>query len=350
MIRVVIADDMSASRALLEGILTMEGDFEVVGRAGDGAQAVALTRQLKPDLVTMDIEMPGMDGFEATQRIMSETPRPIIIVSGTDVSSVAVALNATRAGALSVVPKPPAPGSADFEAQARHLLTMARAMSKVKLLPQVQQVRAPAAPAAAGAPQPAAAPPARVKAGNKARIIGIAASTGGPPALNTILSELPADFRAPILVVQHIATGFAQGLATWLASTSQLRVKVAEHGEQLVPGTVYLAPDNRHLGVAEGRVALADGPPVDGFRPSGTHLFDSLARAYGGAALGLILTGMGRDGVAGLAALRAAGGTVVAQDEGSSVIYGMNGEAVLGGLTDEVLPLDALAYLLMQSV
>jgi two-component system, chemotaxis family, protein-glutamate methylesterase/glutaminase len=337
MIRVVIADDMQASRALLEGIFKLEPGFDVVGRASDGAQAVALTRSLRPDLVTMDAQMPGLDGFEATQQIMREVPTPIVVVSGQDVNAVGFALNAMKAGALAVVPKPTAPGSPEFEGEARHLLTMARAMAGVKLLPRV-------APRAT--PGPATPPRPR----GRARIVAIAASTGGPPALSRILSELPADFRAPILVVQHIAEGFAEGLATWLAASSRLHVKVAEDGEPLSPATVYLAPDRRHLGVQGDRVALADGPPIDGFKPSGSHLFESVARSYGPTALGLILTGMGRDGVQGLTALHAAGGTVVAQDKDSSVIFGMNGEAVLAGLTDEVLPLDALAYLLMQAV
>jgi two-component system chemotaxis response regulator CheB len=210
-------------------------------------------------------------------------------------------------------------------------------------LPRVQaEHHAAAAPAAAAA----APPPVRTRA----RVVAIAASTGGPPALSQILSELPADFRAPVLVVQHIAEGFAEGLAKWLGASSRLAVKVAEEGEQLAPGHVYLAPDGRHLGVRGDVVELSDAPPIDGFRPSGSYLFESVAKSFGPAALGLILTGMGRDGVRGLAALRAAGGTVVAQDQDSSVIFGMNGEAVLAGLTDEVLPLDALAYLLMQAV
>jgi two-component system chemotaxis response regulator CheB len=336
MIRVVIADDMQASRALLEGIFSMDPDFQVVGRAANGEEAVALTTSLKPDLVTMDVEMPVMDGFEATLKIMTERPTPIVVVSGHDVNAVGFALNAMKAGALAVVPKPPAPGTPEFEAEARHLLSMARAMSGVTLLPRVQQ------------PQAAAAPTARPR--TRARIVAIAASTGGPPALSRILSELPAGFRAPILVVQHIAEGFAEGLAKWLGASSPLAVQVARDGEPLEPGHVYLAPDRHHLGVAGERIALDDGPPIDGFKPSGSYLFESVARSFGPAALGLILTGMGRDGVKGLAALRAAGGTVVAQDKETSVIFGMNGEAVLAGLTDDVLPLDALAYLLMQAV
>jgi two-component system chemotaxis response regulator CheB len=280
-----------------------------------------------------------LDGFGATQRIMTERPTPIIVVSGQDVNAVGFALNAMKAGALAAVAKPPAPGAPEFEAQARHLLTMARAMSGVTLLPRVATpTPVPAAPSPRGRPR------------GRARVVAIAASTGGPPALSRILSELPADFRAPILVVQHIAEGFADGLAKWLGASSPLTVKVAAHGEPLQPGHVYLAPDRCHLGVAGERVELSDAPPIDGFKPSGSHLFESVARSFGAAALGLILTGMGRDGLSGLHALRAAGGTVVAQDKESSVIFGMNGEAVLAGLTDDVLPLDALAYLLMQAV
>lgn len=338
MIRVVIADDMEASLRLLEAIFALEPGFEIVGRAKDGREAVDLALRTRPDLVTMDIVMPVMNGFDATLRIMTDCPTPIIVVSGQDVSSVGFALNAMKAGALAVVPKPPAPDDPAFEEQARHLLTMARAMAGVKLLPRVQ-------PARPGGPAPAARPHR-----TRARVVAIAASTGGPPALSRILSELPADFRAPLLVVQHIAEGFAEGLAKWLGESSPLRVKVGEDGEPLAPGTVYLAPDRRHLGVQGDRIALSDAPPIDGFKPSGTYLFESVARSFGPAALGLILTGMGRDGVQGLATLHAAGGTVVAQDKESSVIFGMNGEAVLGGLTDEVLPLDALAYLLMQAV
>lgn len=338
MIRVIVADDVAASRALLEAILTAEPGVEVIGRARDGGEAVDLTCRLRPDLVTMDVEMPVLNGFEATQRIMTRCPTPIVVVSGHDVTAVAFALDAMKAGALAVVPKPAAPGAPEHEAEARHLVTMVRAMAGVKLLPRV------AAPPGGG-PVPGAR-----AARSRARIVAVAASTGGPPAVARILSELPAGFRAPLLVVQHIAEGFSEGLARWLGASSALRVKVGEDGERLLSGTAYLAPDRFHLGVSGERVALSDAPPVEGFKPSGSFLFESVARAYGPAALGLILTGMGRDGVSGLAALRAAGGTVVAQDRESSVIYGMNGEAVLGGLTDEVLPLDALAYLLMQAV
>jgi two-component system chemotaxis response regulator CheB len=174
--------------------------------------------------------------------------------------------------------------------------------------------------------------------------VAIAASTGGPTALQGLLANLSGGFVLPILVVQHITPGFTPGLAAWLNSLSPLRVKVAEHGEHLAPHTVYLAPDERHLGVSNwGAVTLVEAPPISGFRPSGTFLFESVARAFGASALAVILTGMGTDGVEGLRALRQAGGRIIAQDEKTSVVFGMPGAAIVAGLADAVLPLGAIA-------
>jgi two-component system chemotaxis response regulator CheB len=177
----------------------------------------------------------------------------------------------------------------------------------------------------------------------RAGVVAIATSTGGPAALQRVFSGLDARFPAPILVVQHITPGFADGLATWLGSVCPLRVRTARHGEPLGPGTVYLAPDGRHLGISGHAAALSDAPPIGGFRPSGTHLFESAARAFGAATVAVILTGMGDDGLEGLRAVRHAGGRVIAQDEDSSVVFGMPGAAIAAGLADAVLPLDAIA-------
>jgi two-component system chemotaxis response regulator CheB len=175
-------------------------------------------------------------------------------------------------------------------------------------------------------------------------VIAVAASTGGPAALQRLLADLPADFGVPLAVVQHITPGFVRGLADWLNGSCDLRVKVAEGGEPLAPHTVYLAPDGHHLGLAgPDTVALSAAPPVGGFRPSATHLFESVARACGPATTAVILTGMGDDGVAGLRAVRRAGGRVIAQDEKSCVVFGMPGAAVAAGLADLVLPLDGIA-------
>jgi two-component system chemotaxis response regulator CheB len=342
-IRVVVAEDSLTVRELLVEILGSDPEMKVVGQAKNGAEAVELTARLKPDLVTMDIHMPVMDGFEATKEIMVQAPTPILIVSsslsGRDVE---LSLNAMRAGALMVLAKPDDPQSARFDGRRDELVAMAKAMARVKVVrrwaPDSRAVRPAAAPRVAGPPVPV-------------RLVAIAASTGGPAVLQRILATLPRDFAAPVVVVQHIAAGFTEGLADWLSASCNLRVKVAEHGEPLLKRSVLLAPDNRQLGVsADGRAVVADAPPVNGFRPSGTYLFASASRAYGASLAAVILTGMGSDGVEGLKAVRAAGGRVLAQDEASSVVYGMPGEAVAAGVVETVLAVDAIAPRLAELV
>lgn len=335
MIRVVVAEDSLTVRELLVEILESDPEIQVVGEAKNGVEAVELVARLKPDLVTMDVHMPLMDGFAATKEIMVQAPTPILIVSSSASGrEVELSLNAIRAGALMVVAKPDDPQSARFDGRREELVTMAKAMARVKVVrrwaPEPRAVRRP--------PLRAVAPGAPV------RLVAVAASTGGPAALQRILAGLPREFPVPILVVQHIAAGFVAGLADWLGASCNLRVKVAEHGEPLARRTVFLAPEERHLGVtADGRAALVDAPPVEGFRPSGTYLFASAARAYGPGVVAVILTGMGSDGVDGLKAVRAAGGRVLAQDEASAVVYGMPGEAVAAGVVDAVVGLDELA-------
>jgi two-component system chemotaxis response regulator CheB len=200
-------------------------------------------------------------------------------------------------------------------------------------------------------PRPGGTPLRAASAAQRRRLVAIATSTGGPGALQGLLSGLSADFSAPILVVQHITVGFTPGLAAWLNSVCDLQVKVAEHGEPLAPHTVYLAPDDRHLGVSPmPTILLSSAPPIGGFRPSGTFLFESVARAFGAAAIALILTGMGEDGVEGLRAVRQTGGRILAQDEESSVVFGMPGAAIAAGLADLVLPLEAMAARLVELV
>ncbi len=342
MIRVVVAEDSLTVRELLVEILESDPELRVVGQAKTGAEAVELATRLKPDLVTMDIHMPVMDGFSATKEIMVQAPTPILIVSSSASGrEVELSLNAIRAGALMVIAKPDNPQSTRFDGRREELVAMAKAMARVKVVrrwaSQTQAVRPVSArQLASGAP---------------VRLVAVAASTGGPAAVQRILSALPGDFAAPILVVQHIATGFVAGLADWLSASSSLRVKVAEHGEPLLKRTVFLAPDDRQLGVSpDGRVAVADAPPVNGFRPSGTYLFASAAQAYGASVAAVILTGMGSDGVAGLKAVKAAGGRILAQDEASSVVYGMPGEAVAAGVVDAVLAVDDVARRLAELV
>ncbi|MGH7590162.1 MAG: chemotaxis-specific protein-glutamate methyltransferase CheB [Gemmatimonadales bacterium] len=342
MIRVLVAEDSLTVRELLVEILRSDPEIHVVGQAKNGAEAVELAVRLKPDLITMDIHMPDMDGFEATREIMVAAPTPIILVtSSTSRDEVNHSFDAMRAGALVVVAKPDNPGSTMFDGRRVQFLAMAKAMSQVKVVRR-------AAPRVQPTPPPVAL---RRAAGDRIRLVAITASTGGPAAIQRILSSLPREFPAPILVVQHIADGFIGGLASWLDASCNVHVKVAEHSEPLLGRTVFLAPDARHLGVAaNGQIAVADAPPIDGFRPSGTYLFQSAARIYGAGMLAVILTGMGRDGVEGLKAVKAAGGLVLAQDEASSVVYGMPREALDAGVVDAVLPLDEVAARLMELV
>jgi two-component system chemotaxis response regulator CheB len=357
MIRVLVAEDSPTARALIVSMLSAEADIRIIGEANTGLEAVAMAERLGPDLVTMDVHMPEMDGLEATKQIMVRAPCPIIIVSSAARSDeVALSLEATRAGALMVLPKPDGPSSPGFASDSRQLVSMVRAMSQVKV---VRRHGAAMGARTAGLKTPAswavqdgviaAHPPAS----SAVRLVAIGASTGGPAALRTILSELPGGFAVPILVVQHIANGFTHGLAQWLGGDSRLRVKVAEPGERLERGTVYIAPDDRHLGcqldsVGAMRVALHNVPPVGAFRPSASFLFESVGEVLGAGVLAVILTGMGDDGVAGLRVVKARGGRIIAQDEASSVIYGMPREAARAGVVDITLGIGAIARRLVE--
>lgn len=343
-IRVLVAEDSTTARRLLVEIFRSDPSFQVVGEAADGAEAVRQAMDLRPDLVTMDVHMPGLDGLAATKEIMRHAPTPILIVSAAVArGDVELSLSATQAGALMAIAKPDSPLDPGFPAERAQLLAMARAMAGVKV---VRRWGGPPRAALEQALLAAAAPRPRL-AGGRPSVVAIATSAGGPAALRRILLDLPADFPVPIAAVQHISAGFMAGLVSWLGSNCPLPVRVAEHGQALCGG-VYLAPDGWHLGFADGRLALADAAPIGGFRPSADHLFSSAARAYGPGALGIILTGMGRDGVDGLRALHAAGGYVLAQDEASSVVYGMAQEAVRAGAVHEVLPLELIAPRLLE--
>jgi len=349
MIRVLVVDDSATARALLVSLLTAEPDISVVGEATTGRDAVDLASRLAPDLITMDIHMPVMDGLEATMQIMIQSPRPIIIVSSAVQSDVELSLEAMRAGALMVMAKPQGPASPGFANERRQFVSMVRAMSQVKVVRRHGNV----SPFTMNTPiaHPAAVLPGRVRGAlgtTPIRLVAIGASTGGPAALRTILADLPRDFSVPILIVQHIARGFSAGLADWLSHDTPLRVKLAELGEPAAAGTVYIAPDDRHLGCqlddrGEMRVILDGSAAVGAFRPSASFLFRSTGDSLGVGVLAVILTGMGDDGVSGLRVLKARGGRVLAQDEATSVIYGMPREAVRAGVVDTTLPLTAIA-------
>lgn len=345
MIRVLIAEDSLTARTLLHEILTSDPEIQVVGEAKNGLEAVELTQKLHPDLVTMDVHMPEMDGLAATKEIMITMPTPIVVVTGSStVPDVEMSMHALRAGALEVLQKPPGPGAAGFEEASRKLVQLVKSMASVKVVRHWRDGRTRDRLSTGQVRTPTPEAPWK-------RLVAVAASTGGPAALQRLLAGLPGDFPAPILVVQHICAGFMEGLAVWLNSVCDLRVKIAEQGETLQARTVYLASDGRHLGVMEqGTILLSNAAPIGGFKPSATFLFESAARVLGSATVAVVLTGMGNDGVAGLNVVRAAGGEVIAQDQKTSVIFGMPGAAVAAGLPDQVLPLDEIAPALLKCV
>lgn len=335
-IRVLVAEDSAVVARVLVDVLTTDPDIEVVGIAYDGAEAVAMTKSLKPDLITMDVRMPKMDGLVATRRIMEEMPTPIVVISASvNVQDLNITFEALRAGALEIIEKPKGIGQRDYEAVRGRLVRAVKAMSEVKVVRRMPEARLR---------RRSRLPKAVFRSGEAGRVVLLGSSTGGPAALEKILSQLPGKFPAPVLVVQHIAPGFIGGLAEWLSQNSALDVKVAGPGEEPLPGTVYFAPDDYHTVIdRDGLIALDDGPPERGHKPSIDRLFTAAARAWGSRCIGVLLTGMGTDGVAGLAELRRAGGVAFAQDEASAVIYGMPKAAVAAGVVDKALPLEEIA-------
>ena len=339
-LRVLVVDDSPVVRAILKGMLESEPGLQVVGDAKDGEEAIQLTCQLRPDVVTMDIRMPRVNGLEATRQIMRACPTPIVVVaSSVYEADLNIAFNAVEAGALTVVEKPKGLSATDYDAVRDQLVTTVRLMSDVQVVAlwSAEQA-APAAPPAARAD---------TRPTSHVELIAIGASTGGPGVLHQILKALPADFAIPVVIVQHITRGFGQGFARWLDSVTSLQVAVAADGEGLRPGRILVAPDDAHLTVTPGgQVRLEHSEPVSGRRPSATRLFESAAQSYGRAAVGIVLTGMGDDGADGLEALRQAGGRVIAQSEASCVVYGMPQVAIERGIVEQVLGPDEIASVL----
>ncbi len=345
MIRCLIVDDSLAFREVLKRLLTADRQVEIVGEAADGQEAVAKATELRPDVVTMDVRMPGTSGIDAIRTIMRRAPVPIVVLSAS-AADAEVSFRAVEAGAAALLEKPRGYDLTVFAQQAEELRSTVRAVAG----------RAPAAddaPSPGSAwPVPARSPPARRWLDDARRgtsCLGIVASTGGPAALAQILSRLPSTFPVPIVVVQHIADGFLGGLVVWLGGLCALEVKRAEAGEAPRPGTVLLAPCGSHLTISLGRARLDDGPPVQGFRPAGTVLLASLAKEYGRAAAGVVLTGMGRDGAAGLKMIHDAGGFTLAQGPKSSVVYGMPRAAVECGAAGRVVELEQIPAELLRA-
>jgi two-component system, chemotaxis family, protein-glutamate methylesterase/glutaminase len=327
LIRVMVVDDSVFARRMLIDILKSDPGISVIGEASNGQEALDQVAVLKPDLITLDFDMPVLGGLEAIERILARFPVPILVIAEPTATPTATQVLSRGARGLSALPDANATSRREF-------------LDKVHLLASVG-VGAP--------PPPAGATATAVEGGGRAvspaeRVVAIAASTGGPQALQCILSRLPARFPAPIVVAQHISDGFTGGLADWLGRSSPLRIKMAVHGETLQPGTVLINPSEHAMTVdARGVVSLGDRDARLVYRPSCNTLLLSVAAAYRERAVGLILTGMGSDGVTGMMAIRQAGGITLAQDDESSVVFGMNRVAVDAGCIQRVLPLDSMS-------
>ena len=343
-IRVVIIDDSPTMRGLLTSILA-EAGLKVVASGTNGLEAVALVKQHKPDVITMDINMPQMDGLEATRRIMREQPTPIVIITGSmKYHDINLTFQAMRAGALAVVNKP----GLDDPQTCEKVVQTVQNMADVHVIHHWGTVQSPPPPRS---PEKDGVLPRSMDLLGHPEIcvVGIAASTGGPSALAAVLGDLPADYPFPILAVQHVSNGFTVGLVEWLGSVTKIPVNVAGHGEKLKPGSVTFPPDDYHLQVnPRGEVELSHSPAYKGLRPSANPLFESLARCYGKKALGIILTGMGDDGANGMEQLHQAGGLTIAQDKKSCVVYGMPHEAVLRNAIDRQMNPQEIGLLLKQ--
>lgn len=337
MIRVLVVEDSPVVREFLVYILGSDPDIEVAGTARNGEEALEAVERVKPDVVTMDIHMPKLNGFDATRRIMETHPTPIVIVSGSSTAEeVATTFRALEAGALAIAPRPQGIGHPEHEVTAKELIQTVKLMSEVKVVrrwPRSKAGRAvPSAPRVRTRQAPA-----------EVRVVAIGASTGGPLVLQTILSGLRKDFPVSVLIVQHMAPGFAEGFAEWLAQSTNFPVHMAAQGETVLPGHAYVAPDGFQMGLrSEGRIALSKDEPENGLRPSASYLFRSVAKVYGPHAVGVLLTGMGKDGAEELKLLKERDAVTIVQDKESSIVYGMPGEAVKLDAATYVLPPDKI--------
>ncbi len=329
-VRVVVCDDSLVAREMLSTILASDDAIEVVGQAKDGVEAVEMVARLRPDLVTMDIHMPRMDGLKATEQIMAFNPTPILVVS-TSVygEGMGLAFEALTFGALDVVKKPEPSDWAELEAIGKDLIRKVKLLANVRVITHIQ-----------GRRERAAEHLASISDTRGRTIVAIGSSTGGPSALLTVLSGLPAKLPAAVVVAQHIADGFIPGLVTWLEESTQNRVVAAEDGQLIEVGTVYFAPTGCNLSVRGDRLVFEAKPPEQLYVPSVDRLFESVATSYGPRAIGVLLTGMGADGARGLKRLREAGGATICQDEGTSTVFGMPKAAIEAGAADQVLAME----------
>jgi two-component system, chemotaxis family, protein-glutamate methylesterase/glutaminase len=346
MIRLLVVEDSPTVLRSLVAAFEADPQIQVVGTAASGEAALEAACSLRPDLITMDINLPGMDGFQATRAIMSSCPTPIVIVTGKrDPKDSATLFRVMEAGALMVLAKPDPVGTPGYAE------SVARLVHHLKLMSEIKVVRRTCRETSDAGLPPLPYHPVPIPAGLGApvRVVAIGASTGGPPLLQQILAALPADFGAALLVVQHMAEGFTENFVAWLNQSSRLPVLLATQGMAVIPGQVLVAPDGFHLELGPGeRIVLSSALPENGLRPSVSALFRSVAKRCAGESVGVLLTGMGCDGARELKLIRESGGITIAQDRESSVVFGMPGEAIRLGAAAHILPPEAIVELLIR--
>lgn len=337
MIRVLLIDDSQLVLHILQRMLVRFPEIQVVGTAANGREALDLLPALNPDVVCVDLHMPVMDGLEFTREAMANYPRPILVVSVSVEPGSPNVFRVLEAGAVDILPKPRDILGANLDKLANELASKIRILSGVRVFRRHNNN----APAAKPVPKPAVM--SRPQAAPRMVVIG--ASTGGPQALREILGSLPARFPLPVVCVQHIGSSFLDEMVMWLAEICPLPVRKAVHGEAPQAGVIYFAPEDVHLELDDNgrRFALSLAEPIDGHRPSVTVTMRAAARCFGAGAVGVLLTGMGRDGADGMVSIAAAGGVTIAQDEASSTVYGMPKQAVELGAVQHILPLEQIA-------
>lgn len=324
-IRVLVVEDTLVTQKLLSRLITSDERFELIGVAENGKQACEFVERFKPDVISMDIVMPIMDGVEATRKIMQENPTPVMIVSSFYQSSeIKMAMSVLEAGAVTMLPRPFGPGHPNYEKSSRHYLNTLKSMSEIKVVRRKNDEHQKSIQIERLTDKISSYKPSN----QHFEILVIGASAGGPEGLTTILSGLPSNFPLPILIVQHIDSLFVDGFASWLNTYSKLPVGIANAGEKPLPGHVYLPPGNHHLIVADnGTLSTTKEGSINELRPSIDVLFKSIAQVYGKNSIAVLLSGMGKDGAVELKKLFELGAYTIAQDEKSCLVYGMPGEA-----------------------